>query len=344
MNLSITPINNSPLQTNSFKGKKQVIQNVIPKAIETVPQKGAKKGLKAIFASILAFFGVGNAKKTSSAGDRVELSQAKPNKDEPKINQPKTSNVENLQNEWLETLNKCEENENLINTIESNLKTIKKEIANFEDDIKMYTEIDNNGQGDTKLKEHIYGLRYKINQLKSKSESETNKYYEIKHQLCKLQEKLRVIELKTAFLEMSNSKPDTNFLKQFENTIPQRTYLKYSMSENGCQCDLVIAPYTDNTMIYYGENTSDEKKEVLTINVDVDKEPFIEPTVPEKIKGYSYSKYGKENIAVISDYVFDQRYYDGSEIHEYRILLKNGEIKTANLDMMGLCDKFGLDY
>lgn len=339
MNLSITPISNRPLQTTSFKSKKQVIQNVVPKAIETVPQKGAKKGLRAIFTSILAFFGFGTSVKTSSEGNRVELNQT-----EPKINQPKTSNVENLQNEWLETFNKCEENENLINTIESNLQTIKTEIANSEDDIKMYTDIDNNGQDDTKLKEHIYGLRYKINQLKSKSESETNKYYEIKHQLRKLQEKMRVIELKIAFLEMSNSKPNTNFLKQFENTILHRTYLKYSMTESGCQCDLVIAPYTDYTMRYFGNNTSNEEKEVLTINVDIDKEPFIEPTVPEKIKEYSYSKYGKENIAVISDYVFEQRYYDGSEIHEYRILLKNGEIKTANLDMMGLCDKFGLDY
>ena len=323
MNLSITPISNRPLQTTSFKNKKQVIQNVVPKAIETVPQKETKKGLRAIFASILAFFGFGTSVKTSSEGDRVELNQT----------EPKTSNVENLQNEWLETLNKCVENENLINTIENNLQTIKEEIANFEDDIKMYTDIDNNSQDNTKLKEHIYGLRYKINQLKSKSKSETNKYYEIKHQLCELQVKMRVIELKIAFLEMSNSKPDTNLLKHLENTVPYRTYLKYSMTESGCQCDLVIAPYTNN-----------KEKEVLTINVDIDKEPFIEPTVPEKIKGYSYSKFGKENIAVISDYVFDQRYYDGSEIHEYRILLKNGEIETANLDMMELCDEFGLDY
>lgn len=323
MSLSITPISNRPLQTTSFKNKKQVIQNVVPKAIETVPQKETKKGLRAIFASILAFFGFGTSVKTSSEGDRVELNQT----------EPKTSNVENLQNEWLETFNKYEENENLINTIESNLQTIKEEIANSEDDIKMYTDIDNNDQDNTKLKEHIYGLRYKINQLKSKSKSETNKYYEIKHQLCELQEKMRVIELKIAFLEMSNSKPDTNLLKHLENTVPYRTYLKYSMTESSCQCDLVIAPYTNN-----------KEKEVLTINVDIDKEPFIEPTVPEKIKGYSYSKYGKENIAVISDYVFDQRYYDGSEIHEYRILLKNGEIETANLDMMELCDEFGLDY
>lgn len=324
MNLNITPISNSPLQTNSFKGKKQIIQNIAPKAIETVPQTGAKKGLKAIFASILAFFGFGTAAKTSSEGDRVELS-----KTEPKINQPKMSEVDNLRNEWVETLNKYEENENLMTTIEANLKTIKEEIAKTEDDLKMYTAIDNDGLGDTSLKEHIYGLRYKINQLKSKSKSEENKYYELKHQLCELQEKMRVIELKIAFLEMSNSKPDINFLKHLESEIPYNTSLKYSMTEKGCQCNLII---------------SGEKQQVLTINVNVDKEPFIEPTVPEKIKGYSYSKYGKENIAVISDYVFSERYYDGSEIHEYRILLKNGKIERANTDMMDLCDEFGVDY